>query len=92
MKNFNQNSFKKDILQDLLDSEGFIGSKSQENVKGKKGFFLGFRGLRPRTGSRAPRTGSRTPNCVKMEPPRQIFEDFKSGRWLTFCGFFGTGL
>tara|TARA_B100000780_G_C20990511_1_gene396089 strand:+ start:236 stop:799 length:564 start_codon:yes stop_codon:yes gene_type:complete len=44
MKNFNQNSFKKDILQDLLDSEGFIGSKSQENVKGKKGFFLGFRG------------------------------------------------
>jgi len=39
MKNFNQNSFKKDILQDLLDSEGFIGSKSQENVKGKKGFF-----------------------------------------------------
>jgi ribosomal protein S2 len=43
MKQFNQNPFKKTLLKGLLDSQGFIGSSSQGNVKDKKGFFLGFR-------------------------------------------------
>lgn len=43
MTKSNQKPFENSILKELLDSEGFLGSKSKENLEDKKGFFLGFR-------------------------------------------------
>jgi len=43
MKQFNEVSFKKEYLKELLDSEGFLGTTSSEKLKDSSGFFLGFR-------------------------------------------------
>ena len=38
-----QKFFENILLEELLSSEGFLGSSSLENLKDKKGFFLGLR-------------------------------------------------
>jgi ribosomal protein S2 len=43
MKRFNEASFRKDCLKELLDSEGFLGTTPSERLKESSGFFLGLR-------------------------------------------------